>query len=365
MSERIGRLRAMLADQGLDAVIVSNPPNRSYLSGFFVDDHGPDESSGVLLVDRHRARFLTSVVNAPWAKAEVHPAVEVVDWGRPWPRKLGELLKDDGLRTVGVEENALTVAVFNGVREGLGDGGELRLIGEGVDLLRSRKDAAELEVMARAIRITDEVFDAVSREVRAGMTETQLAARLDQAMRDAGTAGPAFGTIVASGPHAARPHHDPTDRPFAAGEPIIIDMGASLGGYAADLTRTIWVGEPTEQLRSVYNVVLAANESAIAGIRAGMTGGEADALARAVIEAAGYGEAFTHSLGHGLGIKVHEAPSLRKTDEARLEPGQVVTIEPGIYRPGWGGVRIADDVLITESGRRVLTRFSRDLLELA
>ncbi|MFM9105918.1 MAG: M24 family metallopeptidase [Chloroflexota bacterium] len=355
MSERIGRLREFLAGQGLDAVIVSNPPNRSFLSGFFVHDDGPDESAGVLLVDRDRARFLTSVVNVPWAKAEVHPSVEVVDWGRPWPRKLGELLKDEGSRVVGIEENALTVAVFNGVREGLDGAGELRLVGEGVDLLRSRKDAEELALLARAIRITDEVFDAVSREARPGMTEKQLAARLDQAMRDAGTAGPAFGTIVASGPHAARPHHDPTDRAFAEGEPIIIDMGASLDGYAADLTRTIWVGEPTEQLKTVYNVVLAANEAAVAGIRAGMTGGEADALARSVIEAAGYGEAFTHSLGHGLGIKVHEAPSLRKTDEAPLELGQVVTIEPGIYLEGWGGVRIEDVVAIEPGGARVLT----------
>jgi Xaa-Pro aminopeptidase len=356
MSERIARVQAMLAEQGLDAVIVSNPPNRSFLSGFFVDDHGPDESSGVLLVDRDKARFLTSVTNTTWAKAEVHPSVEVVDWGRPWAVKLGERLRQEGLGVVGVEENALTVAIYNGIREGMAGSGELRLIGEDVDLLRACKDDAELATLEEVIRITDRVFEEVTRDVAEGMTEKQLAALLDQAMRDHGTTGPAFGTIVASGPHAARPHHDPTDRAFVAGEPIIIDMGAALRGYAADLTRTIWVGEPTEQLKSVYNVVFAANEAAIVGIRAGMTGAEADALARSVIEAAGHGEAFTHSLGHGLGIKVHEAPSLRKNDESRLEPGHVVTIEPGIYLEGWGGVRIEDVVVIQPDGARVLTR---------
>lgn len=355
MSERIARIQAMLRENDLDAVIVSNPPNRSFLSGFFVDDHGPDESSGVVLVDRSRARFLTSTVNAPWARAEVHPSVAVVDWGRPWPLKLGQLLRDEGLKTVGIEDNALTVADYNGILKGLAGAGELQLLGEHVDLLRACKDEEELATIETVIRITDRVFEEVTRNVTVGMTEQELAARLDQAMRDHGASGPAFGTIVASGPHAARPHHDPTDRPFEAGEPIIIDMGAGLRGYAADLTRTIWIGEPTEQLKSVYNVVFAANQAAIAGISSGMTGGEADALARSVIEAAGHGEAFTHSLGHGLGIKVHEAPSLRKGDENRLEPGHVVTIEPGIYLEGWGGVRIEDVVVIEQDGARVLT----------
>jgi Xaa-Pro aminopeptidase len=355
MSDRLSRLRGLLEDRGLDAAIVSNPPNRSYLSGFFTDDHGPDESSGVLLIDRDSALFLTSAVNAPWAAAEVSDGVQVVDWGRPWTRNLGERLRAAGYQRVGLEDNALTVAVFNGIRDGMGGDVELELLGGAVDHLRSCKDDQELEIMREAIRITDRVFQEVTREVAPGMTERELAARLEQAMRDHGAAGPAFGTIVASGPHAARPHHDPTDRSFADGEPIIIDMGASLRGYAADLTRTIWVGEPTERLKSVYNVVLAANEAAIAGIRPGMTGAEADAIARGVIEAAGYGEAFTHSLGHGLGIKVHEAPSLRKAGEDRLEPGQVVTIEPGIYLEGWGGVRIEDVVVIEPDGVQVLT----------
>ena len=205
------------------------------------------------------------------------------------------------------------------------------------------------------MRITDEAMETVTAQLKPGMTELHIAALLDQTMRDLGADGPGFGTIVASGPHAARPHHEPSSREIVEGEPIIIDMGARVRGYNADLTRTVWVGEPTAQLRTIYTTVLAANRAAIAGIRAGMTGGEADALARTVIKDAGYGDRFTHSLGHGLGIKVHEAPSLREGNTDPLVVGQVVTIEPGIYLPEWGGVRIEDVVVIESDGARVLT----------
>ncbi len=352
---RLDRLRALLDERGLDAVLVSNPPNRSWLSGFFTEDHGPDESSGVLLVERGRARFLTSAVNAPWAAGSVVAGVDVADWGRPWPSALGKLLKDEKLGRVGIEENALTVGVLDGILEGAEGAVGITKLGGAVDALRAVKDEAELAIIAEAIRITDEAFVAATAGLTAGTTELELARRLDQAMRDGGAEGPAFTTIVASGPHAARPHHDPTDRAIREGEPVIIDMGAKLRGYAADLTRTIWVGEPTDRLRSIYTIVFDANVAACAGIRAGMTGGAADALAREPIEAAGFGEQFTHSTGHGLGVKVHEAPSLRKTDEEPLAPGMVVTVEPGIYVPDWGGVRIEDVVVVEADGARVLT----------
>ncbi|MCC6313272.1 MAG: M24 family metallopeptidase, partial [Thermomicrobiales bacterium] len=198
-------------------------------------------------------------------------------------------------------------------------------------------------------------FVAATKGLAADTTERELADRLDRAMRDRGASGPAFDTIVAAGPHAARPHHDPTDRPIEEGEPIIIDMGARHRGYNADLTRTIWIGEATERLRTIYTIVFDANAAARAGLRAGLTGAEADRLAREPIEAAGFGEQFTHSLGHGLGIKVHEAPSLRKTSEETLETGNVVTVEPGIYLPDWGGVRIEDVGVIAPDGVRILT----------
>jgi Xaa-Pro aminopeptidase len=174
-------------------------------------------------------------------------------------------------------------------------------------------------------------------------------------MLELGADGSAFPTIVAAGPHGARPHHTPGDRPIAAGEPVVIDMGAALAGYAGDLTRTIWVGEPTERLRAIYNVVYDAQRAALAGLRAGMSGKAGDALAREPITAAGFGEQFTHGLGHGLGIRVHEAPSMGKKSEDVLQPGQVVTVEPGIYVEDWGGVRIEDVVVVEPNGVRVLT----------
>ena len=352
---RVARLREALAEHGVDAAIVSHPANRGYLSGFIVDDHAPDAPSGMLVVDRDRLRFFTSVVNLDWAQAAVAEGVEAVDWGRPWPLEVGKTLKEGGYRKIGIEEEALTVGALAGIREGLEDAAEIAHLGPLVDQLRMEKDAAELATIAEAIRITDEAFVAATAGLAAGTTEKQLATRLDQAMRDRGADGPGFATIVASGPHAARPHHDPTTRPIAEGEPVIIDMGARLRGYNADLTRTIWIGEPTERLRSVYTIVFGANAAVADGIRAGMTGNEADALARDPIAAAGFGERFTHSTGHGLGIRVHEAPSLRHEGEDVLRPGHVVTIEPGIYLPDWGGVRVEDVTVIDESGARVLT----------
>jgi len=188
-----------------------------------------------------------------------------------------------------------------------------------------------------------------------GITERQLAWKIERQMRENGAEGPAFPTIVAGGPHGARPHHSATDRAIEAGEPVVIDMGARLAGYAGDLTRTIWIGEPSPRLQAVYTAVDTAQRAALAAIRAGMTGQEADAVARDEITAAGYGDAFVHGLGHGLGIRVHESPSLGRVSSDRLQPGHVVTVEPGIYLPDWGGVRIEDVGVVEEQGLRLLT----------
>jgi Xaa-Pro aminopeptidase len=193
------------------------------------------------------------------------------------------------------------------------------------------------------------------------MTERAVADRIELLMREHGAQGPAFPTIVASGPHAARPHHEPGDRRLAPGEPIVIDMGARLGGYCADLTRTVCLGAPAEPFASIYNIVLAAQETALGAIRPGMRGRDADAVARDAIAAAGYGDRFIHGLGHGLGIKVHEAPSVGRRSDDVLRPGQVVTVEPGVYVEDWGGVRIEDVGVVTEDGLRDLTRAPKSL----
>ena len=363
MSNRLDRLRADLREQGLQAALVSLPANRFYLSGFTAGDDGVDESAGVLLVDDGTATLLTGGTNAPWAESEVRPGVEVAAWERPWEKFVGERMGEHGYGRVGYEDSALSVASYRMLEEAAGSGVSFQPLGGLVSAPRAVKEPAELELMAAAIRLTDEVFGAVAATLTAGETEREVAWRIEREMRERGADGPAFPTIVAAGPHGARPHHDPTDRPIAAGEPVIIDMGASLGGYAADLTRTVWVGGPTARLAAVYNVVLSAQRAALGALRAGTTGKEMDAVARDLIANAGYGESFGHGLGHGLGIRVHEAPSLGKTSEDVLVAGQVVTVEPGIYLTDWGGVRIEDVGVVETAGFRVLTGAPKAELE--
>ncbi|MDP9363295.1 MAG: Xaa-Pro peptidase family protein, partial [Chloroflexota bacterium] len=264
MTDRLDRVREILAERSLDAALVSLPANRFYLSGFTADDHGPDETAAVLLVDRVGAMLLTSATNAPWAEAESR--VSVVAWERPWERFVGQRLRDEGRTRVGFEDAVLSVASHRALTEAAGPDVALEPLGDAVSLLRAVKEPAELDLMAAAIRLTDEVFVAATAGLAAGTTERELAWRIEREMRERGAEGPAFSTIVAAGPHGARPHHVPSDRPIESGEPIVIDMGARLGGYAADLTRTIWVGEPTPELRAVYTIVDAAQRAALGAL---------------------------------------------------------------------------------------------------
>jgi Xaa-Pro aminopeptidase len=201
-------------------------------------------------------------------------------------------------------------------------------------------------------------------QVRVGMTELAVAGVLEKALRDAGSEGFAFPSIVASGPRAALPHALSSSREIESGDFLLMDFGAVVHGYCSDLTRTVVVGTASAEHRGVYDIVRVANERGATGVRAGMSGRDADALARDYIERAGFGALFGHSLGHGIGLEVHEAPRLARTAEGVLAEGSVVTIEPGVYRPGWGGVRIEDDVVLGADGPRILTQFPRELIEL-
>ena len=224
--------------------------------------------------------------------------------------------------------------------------------------LRSVKDAAEIATLRAAVALADEALAAALAQVRPGMTERELAWSIESYMRTHGAEAAAFETIVGVGPNGAQPHHDTGETPLVEGEPIVIDMGARLHGYHSDLTRTVCLGQPKEPERfwKVYDTVLRAQTTAEAGLQPGMTCQQADALARDVIEGAGFGEYFGHGLGHGVGLAIHEEPSFRPGSQAQVEPGNVVTVEPGIYLPDWGGVRIEDIVLITDNGAEVLTK---------
>ena len=354
MIDPLRRLREAAAAIGADGGIVTHPANRHYFSGFPAGDHALDESSGFLVVSKDSAILFTSPTNLPWAESAVRPPVMARPWRRPWPEFLGQELQAMGIRCAAFEDRALSVADHAGI---VGAAGEVRLVPSenAFHALRAVKSEHELAMIAEAARITDAAFIAATSAIEPGVTEKALAWRIESAMHDLGADGPGFPVIVAAGPHGARPHHDPSDRPIQKGEPVVIDMGAMIGGYSADLTRTICLGQAPPMFTDRYNTVLRAQRRALTEIRAAMTGREADAVAREELSAAGCGDQFLHGLGHGVGLNIHEFPSLGKDSDDILEPGHVVTIEPGLYFEGWGGIRIEDLCVVTPTGLEVLS----------
>ncbi len=357
MSERLARLRDVLREQELDAIVITHPSNRFYLSGFLAEDHPPNESAGHLVISANRAAIITSPIESENAGNQA-PDFEIVPFSRERPGLAAnavDLLNVIGATRVGFEDSAILYRDFKTIKKHIADGATLVPVGDAVDNLRAVKMPEELEKLATVLRITDQALERVLPTITAGDTEKAVRWRIVDAFRELGAEGEAFPTIVASGPNAALPHHPTGDRVIQEGEPIIIDMGAYADGYCGDLTRTVWVGEPGEKLRQIYRVVYAALDAAEAGIKAGMSGKDADAVARDLIADAGYGDQFIHSLGHGLGVRVHESPALSPRNNAPLKAGNVVTIEPGIYIPGWGGVRIEDVAVVTNAGNDVFT----------
>jgi Xaa-Pro aminopeptidase len=265
-----------------------------------------------------------------------------------------------GLGRLGFEAKGVTFATYEDLRAAA-KGMVLVPVGGEVERQRWVKDPDELAALDRAQGATDDAFDAIVGRLRDGVSERELAFELEAEMRRAGAERPAFDTIVAFGPAAAEPHHEPTDRALARGDVVKMDFGALVDGYHADMTRTVAFGEPPAELREVHDLVRKAQQAGIDAVRAGATGAEVDGAARSVIEDAGHGEHFTHGLGHGVGLEIHEGPRLRRGSEDVLPAGAVVTVEPGVYLPGMGGVRIEDMVEVTKDGCRVLPRAGKDL----
>lgn len=344
------RAAAVLDQLNVDMVLVTNGTNRRYLTGFTAEDHAPDELSATTVVTKNGAILFAPSTNLPWAQSEAFEGVDVLPSERRWTDSVAAYVADAECTRLGFEDATTTVAVYNDLRDTLGDSVELVPVGDAMDALRAVKDDQEIELLAIALRMTDEAFIAAEQRIQVGMTEAQAAKTVAEELRKAGSEGEAFPTIVASGPNSAKPHHAPGDRVIQEGEPIIIDMGALHHGYAGDLTRTIWFGQPSEQLVTMYTVVKAAQDAALAAAKPGLTGPEFDAVSRDVFASHQLDQFFVHSLGHGLGLRVHEAPSASMRSKDTLEPGHVVTVEPGLYIPDWGGVRIEDVVLITSDG---------------
>ena len=338
--------------EGLDAVLVTQGDNRRYLSGF-------TGSAGMLFITPREAALLTDFRYVEQAAAQA-PGYEVVKTEGPaWPA-LAEQAQRLGIERLGFEAEDVTVDSHLRLQEALEAAApdvELVPLRGFVEGLRQVKDAAEIESLRRAVVVGDRAFEAVAAGLAPGITEREVAWRLEVAMRERGAESLSFPTIVAAGPNGAQPHHRPSDRPIAAGEPIVVDMGCRLDGYCSDMTRTITLGEPDTRFWEIYNLVLRAQQACEDGLKAGMLGTAGDALARDVIAAAGYGDQFGHGTGHGVGLAVHESPYLSRTERGNVEVLEraIVTVEPGIYLPGWGGVRIEDMVVVGSTRCQVLT----------
>lgn len=357
---RISKLREIMSGLGLDGYLVSQPESRRYLSGFTGADHPPMDSAGFLLITAARTLLLTDGRTVEQAEREA-PDYEIHRIEEKVATTLAQIVPPMGLSRLAFEGNHLTYRLFQEVGAAVGDGTLLVPTYEVVDTMRAVKEASELDAIREAVALADAAFLHLLGAVQAGMTERELAWVIESFLRKNGSEGVAFNPIVAAGPNASMPHHVPGDRPIQAGEPIIVDWGARVMGYCSDITRTIVLGEADEQFKRVYGVVLEAQTRAERRIRAGMLGARADGIARKVITEAGLGERFAHSLGHGVGLAIHENPSLRRTSDQTLEDGMVFSIEPGVYLPGWGGVRIEDLVTLRGGKPLVLTRSPKQL----
>lgn len=351
MATRLATFRQLMAEEKLDGFLVTQPENRRYLSGF-------TGSSGVLIITPEKQVIATDSRYYQQVRQEC-PGWELAEVGYDFTGQMLELLRglELGARQVGFEAGHISVATLHSWERALL--GRLVLVHtEGfVEQVRSQKDGAELASIKKAVALADEALDHVLATIEPGQTEQQVAWTLESYMRTHGASAVSFEAIVAGGSNAAKPHARPTGRPLQRGEPIIMDFGCVVEGYCSDITRTICLGEPVDdQYLAVWQTVLAAQQAAIKGARAGMTGQEIDRLARNVIEAAGYGDNFGHALGHGVGLAIHEEPRLSFRYPHQIPAGAVVTVEPGIYIPDWGGVRLEEMVLMQNGSVEVLTQ---------
>ncbi len=350
--ERRNRLRGDMQRAGIDALLVSHPTDIRYLTAFVGDDSlllvGAEAGDAVIISDARYDEFLQ-----PWRTC----ATVVIGVRHQLPRSVREVCDRRGVRTLGIQAERVSVAGRKALAAALGrDVTDTEgLVGR----LRMRKDEIEIRAIERAIAIHQEALPPALERLAPGMTELELCAAIEYEMKIRGASGPSFATMVASGPRSSVIHYSTSVKPIGPGV-LLIDWGAVVDGYCSDMTRTFAVGRMPKKIAEMYRIVAEAQQAAIDAMGPGRACAEMDGVARRIIEAAGYGEHFTHGLGHGVGLNIHEEPFFNAQSTQVLEPGMVMTVEPGIYVPGVGGVRIEDDVLITDRGCRVLTSFPKD-----
>jgi Xaa-Pro aminopeptidase len=354
MSPRVDRAIELLAEAGVDLLLVSNLVNVRYLTGY-------TGSNGVALVGPDTRTFITDFRYVEQAAEQVDAAFD----RRRAPRELFDGVKDvlpGGSLRLGFEDAHVSVRAHSRLRELLPERVELVGVDGLVESLRAIKDPEEIARIRGATELADAALERLLEGGLAGRSERELALELEQVMRMLGAQRPSFDSIVAAGEHGALPHATPREVAVARGRLVVIDWGAELDGYCSDCTRTIAAGEPDEEAKAVYQLVLEAQVAGVQAVRAGVGARELDGVARAVIDAGGQGERFGHGLGHGVGLEIHEEPTLSQRSEDQLRTGNVVTVEPGVYIPGQFGVRVEDLVVVTDDGCEILTSIGKELL---
>ena len=351
MSNRIERLRDLLTQNDLDAIFVSQNENRRYLSGF-------TGSAGFLFISQEKTILATDFRYVEQAQTEA-PAFDIFRISNGIPQWFPNLISNLNVTKLGFEETAVSFSTYKELAGALSETEvktSLIPIKGMVESMRAVKEKGELKFIEEAAALSDAALEEILPQIQPGISEKELAWRLESYMRQNGSETMPFEIIVASGPNSALPHAKPADKAIRENEPIVIDMGARVNGYCSDITRTICLGKEDTTFNRIYDIVLGAQLTAVAALQAGMNGEQVDGLARTVIEQAGHGENFGHGLGHGVGLAAHEEPRLGPGSSDTVSEGMVFTIEPGIYIPGWGGVRIEDMVVIENSMVKTLTR---------
>ncbi|WP_445490501.1 M24 family metallopeptidase [Niallia sp. 03133] len=350
--EKLKKLRNALIEASVDGIVITSKYNRRYISNF-------TGSAGVVLISGERAKFITDFRYMEQAANQCE-GFEIVQHTGPIYKEVAEQAEKMGIKKLAFEQDHMTFTDYK-IYESVVKA-ELVPVSGILEKLRLIKSASEIKILKEAAEIADAAFTHILDFIKVGKTELEVSNELEFFMRKAGATSSSFDTIVASGKRSALPHGVATDKVIEAGDFVTMDYGAYYNGYVSDITRTIAVGSPDEKLKEIYDVVLTAQLKGMEGIKPGLTGIQADALTRDYIKEKGYGEYFGHSTGHGIGLEVHEGPGLSFKSETVLEAGMVVTVEPGIYIPGLGGVRIEDDTIITDNHNEALTHSTKELL---
>lgn len=349
---KLEKLRGSFENLNIDGLLIASNFNRRFISNF-------TGSSGVVLISSDKALFITDFRYVEQASKQCE-GFEIVQHNGAIVEEVAAQAKKIGIKKLGFEQNHLTFADYSSYNNAFE--GELVPVTGVVEKLRLIKTSSEIKILKEAADIADAAFKHILDFIRPGKTELEVSNELEFFMRKAGATSSSFDIIVASGHRSAFPHGVASDKVIEKGEFVTLDFGAYYKGFVSDITRTVAVGEPSAKLKEIYDIVLEAQLRGMAGIKPGMTGKEADALTRDYITEKGYGEYFGHSTGHGIGLEVHEGPALSMKSDIILAPGMIVTVEPGIYIPGVGGVRIEDDTQITETGNETLTHSTKELI---